>query len=152
MKRNLTIFGAVAVVAAGMLFAQTQIAPHNRGAGHGAFVHQRMMQALNLTDAQKEQAKAIFQQAKQSAQPIRAQLQQNRQALAAAAKTGNTAQIQQLANDEGRLLGQVIAVRTEAMSKFYNTLTPEQRAKADQLQQSRQQRMQQRSGKAKNGE
>jgi periplasmic protein CpxP/Spy len=150
MKRNLTIFGAVAAVAGGMIFAQTQTAPH-RGEGRGAIVHQRMMQALNLTDAQKEQAKAIFQQAKQSAQPLRAQLQQDRQSMTAAAKTNNTAQIQQLANDEGKLLSQLIVIRTEARSKFYNTLTPEQRAKADQLQQNRQQRMQQRSGKAKNG-
>jgi protein CpxP len=147
MKRNLTIFGAVAALAAGMLFAQTQTAPQHRGPGR-AFAHQRMMQSLNLTDAQKAQAKTIFDQARQSAQPLRTQLQQNRQALNAAAKAGNSASIQQLSNDEGRLLGQLIAIRTEAKAKFYAILTPAQRAQADQLQQKRQERMQQRFGKA----
>jgi Spy/CpxP family protein refolding chaperone len=151
MKRNLTIFGAVAAIAAGMLFAQTQTTPQHRGPDRAA-AHQRMMQALNLTDAQKAQAKTIFDEAKQKAQPIRTQLQQNRQALNAAAKAGNSASIQQLANDEGKLLGQMIAIRTEAKAKFYSTLTPEQRTQYDQAQQKRHERMQQRFGKEKTGE
>jgi protein CpxP len=147
MKRPLIKFAAVTALASGMMFAQApspspnpnpQARPHN-------FIRQRMArvaQQLNLTDAQKQQAKTIFQQARQTAQPVREQLNQNRQALAEAAKAGtNEAAIQQLSVQQGNLLGQMVAVRTEAFAKFYATLTPEQRTKADQMRQQFQQRM-----------
>ena len=41
-------------------------------------MRKRMFQALNLTDAQKQQAKTFMQQAKQNAQPLRTQLRANR--------------------------------------------------------------------------
>ena len=102
------------------------------------------MQALNLTDAQKQQAKTIFQQAHQNAQPIAAQLQQNRDALAAAVKANQTAQIQALATAQGNLRGQVLTIRAGALAQFYQILTPDQRTKADQVQQRIRQRLQQR--------
>lgn len=89
--------------------------------------------------------KAIFQNARTTAQPIRAQLKENRMALATAAKTGESdAQIQQLAAKEGKLLGQMVTIRTEAMSKAYALLTPDQRTKADQLMQQAKQNWQSR--------
>jgi Spy/CpxP family protein refolding chaperone len=144
MKRQLTKFAAVTALASAMMFAQApspspnpQARPHNFIRQHMA----RIAQQLNLTDAQKQHAKTIFQQARQTAQPVREQLKQNRQALAEAAKAGNSdPTIQQLAVTQGNLLGQMVAVRTEAFAKFYATLTPEQRTKADQLQQQFQQR------------
>jgi len=141
MKRNWIKFAAAGALAAGMIFAQTATPqPHRaNGAAHvnrRAMAHQRMMKALNLTDAQKEQAKAIFQQARQSVQPIVQQLKQNREALAAAVKVNDTAKIQQLSAKQGQLRGQVMTVRAEAMANFYQNLTPEQRAKSDQMRQS----------------
>ncbi|HEY1342767.1 MAG TPA: Spy/CpxP family protein refolding chaperone [Bryobacteraceae bacterium] len=150
MKRNLMQFATVAALAAGMAFAQTQAPAPQPGqgkhfAGKGRFARRgfargRMMQALNLTDAQKQQAKSIFQESRQSTQPLRAQLKQDRQALAEAAKAGNTTQIQQLSTDAGSVLGKLTAARAEAMGKFYNILTPEQKAKADAMKQRMQQR------------
>jgi len=146
MKRQMMKFATVTALATGMAFAQAP--PPNLQGGLHNFVRQRMArtaQLLNLTDAQKQQAKIIFQQARQSAQPLREQLQQNRQALTEAAKAGNgNAVIQQLATRQGNLLGQMVALRTEAFAKFYAILTPEQRAQADQLQQQFQQRHQSR--------
>jgi len=107
-------------------------------------LRRRIMQALNLTDAQKQQARAIFQGAKANAQPIRQQLQQNREAFAAAVKANDTAQIQALAVQRGTLMGQVAAIRGQSMAKFYSTLTPDQRTKADQIRERIQQRIQQR--------
>ena len=142
-------------MAAGMALAQTATpspAP-NPPAVHHNFVRrhmQRIAQALNLTDAQKAQAKTIFQQARQSSQPLRQQLKQNRQALTAAVKAGgNGAQIEQLSTQRGTLLGQMVTIRTEAASKFYSMLTPDQRAKADQMQQQFHQRVQQRRSERK---
>ena len=143
MKRNWMKFAATGILAAGMAFAQSGTAvpqTHPRqGAAHWnrrALTHQRMMKALNLTDAQKDQAKAIFQQARQSAKPVVDQMKENRQALAAAVKANDRGQIAQLSAKQGQLRGQVTTIRAEAMAKFYRDLTPEQRAKADQMRQA----------------
>jgi periplasmic protein CpxP/Spy len=137
MKRNWMKFAAAGALAAGMVFAQTAVVqhPHQGFARHG-MVRRRMMKALNLTDAQKQQAKGIFQQARQTNQPVMQQLKQNREALAAAVKANDTARIEQLTAKQGQLRGQTMAVRAEAMAKFYQTLTPEQKTKADQLRQN----------------
>ena len=141
MKRNWIKFAAAGMLAAGMMFAQTAATqPHpSNGTAHvhrRAMARRRMMQALNLTDAQKQQAKAIFQQARQSAQPTVQQLKQNREALAAAVKANDTAKIERLTAKQGQLRGQVMTIRAEARAKFYQNLTPEQRAKAEQLHQN----------------
>ncbi|MBV9506610.1 MAG: Spy/CpxP family protein refolding chaperone [Acidobacteriia bacterium] len=147
MKRQLIRFVAAGALAAGMALAQSpapapapnaQATPGTHTARRD-WVRQhlaRVAQRLNLTDAQKQQARSIFQQARQQAMPIREQLKQNRQALQAAAKSGQgEAQIQQLAKVQGDLLAHMVAIRTESAAKFYGMLTPEQRAKADQMQQ-----------------
>jgi protein CpxP len=145
MKRNWMRFAAAGTLAAGMVFAQ--VAP-KQPAQHGmhsfarrAMGHQRMIQALNLTDAQKQQAKTIFQQSRQSVQPVRQQLKQNREALEAAVKANDTAKIDQLAATQGQLRGQMMAARAEAMAKVYQILTPEQRTKAEQMRQNFKSRM-----------
>ena len=147
MNQYLTRMAMVTALAAGFAFAQApapQTAPAQTSVKPRALVRRRLIKALDLTAAQKQQAKTIFQQAKQNAQPIRQQLQQNREAFAAAVKANDTAQIQALASQQGNLQGQVAAIRGESMAKFYSNLTPEQRAKADQVRQRIQQRIQQR--------
>jgi Spy/CpxP family protein refolding chaperone len=137
MRRNLTAIAAVAALAAGMTFAQSTAAPANpalAGLNVRAAVRQRILKNLNLTDAQKAQAKAIRQQAKTAAQPLRQQLQANRQSLAAAVKSNDTAQIQSLAAAQGSLQGQVLAIRSAADAKFYALLTPDQQTLLGQMQ------------------
>jgi protein CpxP len=139
-----TIFrvtGAVAL-ASGMLLAQTQ-APANPpqagqhrqwNQGNRGQMFDRLATQLNLTDDQKQQAKAIMQSARESTRPIAQELRQNRQALNEAVKAGKPeADIDQLAANTGRLMGQMTAIRTKSFAKVYALLTPEQRTKADQL-------------------
>jgi Spy/CpxP family protein refolding chaperone len=140
MKRTMTIIAAGAL-AAGMIFAQGQA----NQVKHRAMARQKFAEALNLTDAQKAQEKAIFGQAKQAAAPLRAEMKQDRQALAAAVKTNDTTKIDKLSAEEGHLIGKLMAVRTEAMARFYQTLTPAQKLKADQLHQERMQHRRERS-------
>jgi Spy/CpxP family protein refolding chaperone len=103
---------------------------------------ERMAQNLNLTPSQKDHAKAIFDHARASAQPLMGELRQNRMALTAAAKGGaSTADIHRLAGDQGHLLGELVEIRTTATADFYRMLTPEQRTKADQMQEQMRQRM-----------
>lgn len=137
MKNKWMSFVAAGALAAGMAFAQT--APAHPQAQNGtrterrAMARRHWMQQLNLTETQKQQAKTIFQQARESAKPIVQQLRQDRVAMHAAVKANDAAKIQQLSTTEGKLRGQIMAVHSGAMAKFYQTLTPEQRAKADHM-------------------
>jgi Spy/CpxP family protein refolding chaperone len=161
MRYSFEKYAAIAAVAAGIAFAQppttdTQSDPANtqvqgqeqeqeqeQGRGMwGRMDLDRMAQALNLTDTQRTQARTIFEQAAESARPIRQEMRQNRERLSAAAKVSNNhAEIQRLATEQGRLMGKVIAIRTEARGRFYQLLTPDQRVKFDQMhEQMRQQR------------
>lgn len=138
MKKHLFQFAAVTALSAGMVLAQapgsgTQRAPERAPFAHQMFGDQKMVEALNLTPAQKQQAETIFGDARQKAQPIRQEMRQNREALTAAVKANNTAQIERLSVQQGNLMGKSLAIRTQARAKFYTILTPEQRMKADQM-------------------
>lgn len=133
--RKIAAFTAVAALGAASLFAaQTTPAQfHGRHGRMGAF----LSKYLNLTDSQKTQTQSIFQGARQSAQPVRQQLQQTRQSLRAAVQSNDAAQIQQLSATEGGQIGQLTAIRSSAMAKVYQILTPDQQQKLAQLQQAR---------------
>jgi Spy/CpxP family protein refolding chaperone len=152
MRHLLMECTAIATFAAGMAVAQTPARESHpcttyseeggRGPMWGHMNVDHLAQALSLTDPQKEQARAIFEHARQSAQPIRAELKQNREKLMAAAKANSSeGDIQKLAGEQGRLVGKLIAIRTEASAKFYQLLTPEQRVKADQMHEQFKQRL-----------
>jgi Spy/CpxP family protein refolding chaperone len=124
---------AVAVLGASSLFAAETSPGGHRHGGTGAF----LSSYLSLTPAQQAQAKSIFQDARQTRQPIRQQLKQTRQSLRAAEQANNAAQIQQLAATEGSQVGQLAAVRSTAMAKVYQILTPDQQQKLASLRQAR---------------
>lgn len=153
MKHSFVRFATVAAMAAGLAVAQTPGAPAQPRPGkmwakQGA-VRGRMLRQLNLTDAQKQQARTVFQQAKQNAEPLVKQLRENREALAAAVKANDTARIHSLSAQQGHLQGQLLGIRNEAQAKFYSNLTPEQKAKADQMRSKVRERMNQRQEKRK---
>ena len=155
MKQSFMKFATAAALAAGMAFAQAPatpakpVKPGMMARRNG--IRPRMMRNLNLTDAQKQQAKAIFQEARQTAKPVRDQLKQNRQAMAAAIKNNDTYQINQLATTMGSLEGQLAAIRSGAAAKFYTILTPDQKTQADQMRQKARQFLQQRRARRNNG-
>ena len=156
MKRQLARLAAVGGMAAGMIFAQAQPADpapkaQQNEAKRGmegrrslrAQAHKEMMQALNLTPSQKEQAKTIFGAAREKSQPVRMELRQNREAMLAAVKSNDKAQIEKLSAERGRLVAKLSTNRGQAMAKFYQVLTPAQRAKAEQMHARMQSRMRQ---------
>lgn len=152
-KTNLIRFGAAAVLAAGMALAQAPASPSQQSPnGRQQMTRQerreqfqeRMTRELNLTPAQQQQAKAIFGKVREDAKPIREQMRQNREALQAAIQTNNTREIHNLATKQATLQAQMMEMHADAMAKFYTTLTPEQRTKAQQLHQRRMQRWEQR--------
>jgi periplasmic protein CpxP/Spy len=140
MKIQLIRFAAAPILASGMLMAQAPAppAPAQPPAQHRQWqrgrMFDRMAAKLNLTDAQRGQAKSIWQSARESSRPVAEQLHQARVALRQAAKAGKpAADIDQLAANAGQLTGQITAVRAKAFEQFYAMLTPEQRTTADQL-------------------
>ena len=130
MRNTLAKIAAVGVLAIGMVFA----------ASPGKQAHRwqqrldRMAATLNLTESQKEQARAFFDEARSATQPIRQELRGNHRALAEAVKANKSqAEIEELANRQGQLIAKMIAANAMAFGKLYGILTPEQRAQADQL-------------------
>lgn len=143
-------------MAAGMALAQTPAqTPQQPPAGHmtqrrGEMMEkrqqwqERMAQELNLTDTQKQEAKAIFAKAREEAKPVRDEMRANREALRAAIKADDTARIRTLSAKQGTLMAKLTEIRSDAHAKFYAKLTPEQRAKEEQLHQQMKQRWEQR--------
>jgi Spy/CpxP family protein refolding chaperone len=136
-KRILQLGVGVLAIAAGVAAAQGM---RGRMAGPGAFGPgwngQRLgfiAGHLNLTDSQKEQAQSVFKAARESAKPIADQLRQNHDAMKTAVQQNDSAKIEQVASAQGQLVGQVAAIYGKAFAQFYTTLTPDQKAKADQL-------------------
>ncbi len=117
---KLRLFALTAILAATTAFVQAKPAK-----AHGG--------KLGLSADQKSEFKTIRQQAQKDAQPIQDKLQQNRQALAAAVKANDTAQIEALSKSQGELRGQARTIHSEARAKIYSELTPEQRAKMGQI-------------------
>ena len=97
--------------------------------------HSALMQVL--TDSQKTQAKGVFEQARETAKPVREQLMATRKSLRAAVQSGDSSQIQKLSATEGQEIGQLMAIRSSAYSKVYQTLSADQKAKLAELQQQR---------------
>jgi Spy/CpxP family protein refolding chaperone len=154
MQYSFIKYAGLATITAGIAFAQA--AADNSQPGTPTTQEEKrpnltshlehMAQALNLTDSQRERARIIFQNARQSAQPIQQELRENREKLTAAAKAGKSEdEIQKLADEQGRLLGQLVAIRTQSSAKFYQLLTPEQRMKADQMHEQFRQNMRSRA-------
>lgn len=140
MKISLIRLAAAPILASGMLLAQATApaVPAQPPAQHRQWrrgrMFDRMAAKLNLTEAQRSQAKSIWQSARESSRPLAQQLRQAHVVLRQAATTGKSgAEIDQLAANAGQLTGQLTAVRAKAYAKFYVLLTPEQRATADQL-------------------
>ena len=141
MKSKWFKIAGASILAAGMTFVYAET-PSQPQAQHKSATRQewaqrrfdRMASYLNLTDAQKTQAQGFLQEARASAKQLMPQMKQNRQALADAVKADKTADIERLSAEKGRLMGKMTAIHTEAFAKIYQTLTPDQRVKADQMQ------------------
>ena len=133
-SNKLSAWTAVAALGAVSLFGQ---APQAGAQAQGRHNLDRMANYLNLTAAQRAQAKTIFREAARSARPVRQQLRETRQSLQAAIKSGNSDQIQQFAATEGTEKGQLAAIHATAFAKLYPILTTEQQQKMAEFQHSR---------------
>ena len=89
---------------------------------------------LTLTDAQKAQAKTIFDAASTASTTAEGQLTAAHDALTAAIKANRAdSELDRLAAAVGAIHGQIEAIHAKAMAKFYALLTAEQKIKFDTL-------------------
>jgi hypothetical protein len=108
--------------------------PQNRAAAQNRFWSD-VETVLAMTPAQKNQAQMTFDQARQEAQPVRKELKDTTQALKTAVKSNNTSEIQKLSATEGQEIGKLVAIRSSAAAKVYQSLSPDQQTKAEALHQ-----------------
>ena len=158
MKKVTVAILSIILVAMGALFifAQTAEKPEGkRGFGKRGFGkhggHAMMFRGLDLTEEQKVQMKQIRQASKEKIKPIREQMKANRQKLAElSAGNFDQVQVQAIATQQGSLTAQLIVERESIKSQILKVLTPEQKAKAAEMQAQRKQRMQERMQKRLN--
>jgi Spy/CpxP family protein refolding chaperone len=116
-------------------------------AGHRHNHMAYLAKQLNLTDAQKAQIKAMMQSQRATLRPLMQQLMQNRQAMLTATASGafDQAKVLALANQRAQIEAQLTVQKASIRSQIYNqVLTPDQKAKADQMRQNQLARINQR--------
>ena len=92
-----------------------------------------LTKALGLTAAQQQSATTIFTNAANSSKSIHDSLRDAHQKLETAIHNNDTASIDSLSTTIGNLTAQMIANEAKAHAAFFQTLTPDQQAKAQQM-------------------
>jgi len=144
-KKSIILAAILMALAAGL--ATTAFGQHrSMGFGHNnAWMLKHMAKQLNLTDAQKTQIKGIMADEKTRIKPMMQQLRQNQQAENANVNGSfDENQARTFANKQAQLMTDLIVEKEHMRSQVYAVLTPEQRQKALQLMQERQQHRQER--------
>ena len=142
---TVAILMAVAAGLATSAFAQRSGMSFGR---HNGWMLKHMARQLNLTEAQQTQIKGIMADEKTKIKPMMQQLRQNEQAENANVNgTFDENQARTFANKQAQLMTDLIVEKERTRSQVYALLTPEQRQKALQLMQERQQHRQERMKK-----
>ncbi len=115
----------------------TAAAPSQAGQKFQARMVQRrvakMTALLSLTPAQQTQVTAILTNAVQSRVGDRGSMKQVRAQMRTAIEANDTATIEQASNQIGNIAAQNAAARAKTAAAIYQILTPDQKAKAQQL-------------------
>lgn len=104
---------------------------HDRGGNR----YERLAEVLGLSDQQREQIRAIIKTSRETAEPLRQQLRENRQALreASEAASFDEAKIRSLATAGGNLQAELAIHRAQTRQQLRAQLTPEQQALYDKV-------------------
>ncbi len=138
MKKKILVFAGIAALVIGAtVFALAQhpgMGEKMRGHEPGDMV-EHMSRELNLTDAQKDQVKALLEAQRGTEEARRTKLDEIRTQIEAATANGqfdeNT--VRNLANQQSQLMADEMVDHMRLHSKIYGLLTAEQRTKADQM-------------------
>ena len=138
MKKKILVFAGIAALVIGAtVFALAQhpgMGEKMRGLGPGDMV-EHISRELNLTDAQKDQVKALVEAQHATEEERHTKLDELRKQIEAATANGqfdeNT--VRNLANQQSQLMADQMVDHLRLHSKIYGLLTAEQRTKADQM-------------------
>jgi Spy/CpxP family protein refolding chaperone len=139
MKKRIIVIASIAVLVVGAtIFALArghQGPGERRHDGGPQEMVEHISRELNLTDAQKEQVKAILEAQHATEEERHAKLDDIRKQIDAATANGqfDEAQVRPLANQQAQLMTDQMVDHLRMHSKIYGLLTAEQRTKADQL-------------------
>lgn len=87
---------------------------------------------LSLSDSQQQQIGAMFDAAVKVAEPLNTQIENGRQAIFEAVKSGKSADEVKAASDkEGALESQMVALQSQTFVKMFVTLTNDQKPMVD---------------------
>ena len=138
--KKITTAVAVTILGATLAFA----GPHGHGKGHGRGGHdgfgQKLAQELGLTDAQKEQIKAIRTATREQNRTFFEQARETRQEMHAAKKANDGARIDALKGTVEAQRAQMKQIRDAEKAKIAALLTPDQKAKWQALEAQRAER------------
>lgn len=138
MKRKHLIIAAIAVLALTTIaFAQGfGDRPFGRGDGRrGAIMHERVAVVLDLSEDQLAKWKAIQTATHQKMEPLATQRQANAAALRAEMASGqpNAQKVGELMIANRQIADEMKGLREQSRAQFEAILTPEQKAKHDEL-------------------
>lgn len=131
-KKTVIALAVLGVLAVGTVMAQ--VTGHGPWSGRRAHRLEFLATYLDMTDAQKAQAKAIIQVSHTATQPLVKQLMQGHQAMVAAVKANKPqADLKQIADAQASLISQLVVQKALAAEQVWALLTPDQQAKAEKL-------------------
>ncbi|MGA9530039.1 MAG: Spy/CpxP family protein refolding chaperone [Terriglobales bacterium] len=134
---------AALVIGATVLFAQGM---HGHGGPDGEFGHMLgfYADALDLSSAQQDQIKAIWQKEKPTMKPLMQQMHQNRAAIDALAEASSfdEAKTRALATQNAQTMIDLAVEHARMKNEMLQVLTPDQKTKYQQLEARHQARMQ----------
>jgi Spy/CpxP family protein refolding chaperone len=123
-----------AVLALASVFAMAQ---HGNPPDPGKMAQRHLdflTKQLSLTPQQQQQASTIFSEAANNAKVTHDQMRTAHDSLKAAIQKNDSAGIEQAANTIGNLTTQMITSHAKAQAAFYQTLTPDQQTKMNDLE------------------
>ena len=136
---------AIAVVGAVAVSQTVTKTHHHMGGGFGLdHMVGLMTDYLDLTDAQQAQVKQIVASEKPNVLPLVQQLHQSRQQLRELETSGtfDENKVRAAASQQAQVMTELTVEKAKIHSQIFNILTPEQKTKATQFLQRREERFQ----------
>ncbi|PYX83426.1 MAG: hypothetical protein DMG70_10190 [Acidobacteria bacterium] len=148
-RRILAIALAVAGVGAAAVSQTVAKAHRHMGGGQGLGLEPMvgfMTDYLDLTDAQQAQVNAIIASEKPNVLPLVQQVHQSQQQLRQleTSQTFDEGKVRAAASQQAQIMTELTVQKAKIHSEIFNILTPEQKSKATQFSQRREERFQKR--------
>ncbi|MDT5063113.1 MAG: hypothetical protein QOH63_3572 [Acidobacteriota bacterium] len=138
-NRIVILIGIAALIVGGVIFASAQRGPGDGGPPppphFGIPSIEHLARELNLTDAQTTELKAFLDTERPTIEGLTKKLDEAHKQLDETTANGHfdEAQVRALANQQAQTMADLIVEQERVKAKIYNSLTPEQRAKVEEM-------------------